>query len=252
MARKKTYIQRVSEREGKSVRQLRKLFPATFGLPKKKKRTMSIQAVIGAVTSPRTPAGLKKGLIKKYRRELQAAMGRSQTLVRKLKQMNPVNPHGIRMRKRYKGDVPPIKFVSYSTLAQVLKEVRKQPKTRKLLEKLKQRNPGAAWHVKHAATARRLQDRTTGEVSSIYAGDAGAHEFSARTAKKMGMNPRGGTVIYDQVLRVEARKGKGSLYPGEKFYHNFGGKTKAKIIGMPDGSLRIVGKKPLWKPIKQR
>ena len=166
----------------------------------KKKRTISIQAVMAAVASPRTPAGLKKGLIKKYRKQLQVELARSRTLVRKLKQ----------------------------------------------------RNPGAAWHHDRAHEARRERLHYKGGLRSYLDGHVEAHERSAKIAKSMGMNPRGGTVIYDQVLRVEARKGKGSLYKGEKFFHNFGGKTKAKIIGMPDGSLRIVGNKPLWKPIKQR
>ena len=57
--------------------------------------------------------------------------------------------------------------------------------------------------------------------------------------------------IYDKVLKIEAQKGSKSKYPGEKFYHNFKGKTKAKIFGLADGSLLIKGAKRLWDSIPQ-
>ncbi len=55
-----------------------------------------------------------------------------------------------------------------------------------------------------------------------------------------------GTEIYRDVLAIEARKGKDSLWPKENFRHDFTSKS-AKIIGLPDGSLLIKGRKRLWK-----
>jgi len=60
--------------------------------------------------------------------------------------------------------------------------------------------------------------------------------------------PAGARKIYDDVLAVEARKGRGSLFPGELFRHDFKSKKgKASIYGLPDGSLLIKGRKKLWK-----
>ncbi len=53
--------------------------------------------------------------------------------------------------------------------------------------------------------------------------------------------------IYDTILAIEAKKGKYSNWPGEKFRHDFKTNTGAKIYGLPDGSLLIKGKKRLWK-----
>ena len=55
-----------------------------------------------------------------------------------------------------------------------------------------------------------------------------------------------GIVIYDNIKAIEAEKGSDSLFPGELFRHDFT-KTKAKVIGMPDGSLVIKGNRRLHK-----
>ena len=61
-------------------------------------------------------------------------------------------------------------------------------------------------------------------------------------------NPPQATEIYSDVLAIEAQKGKDSLWPGEKFRHDF--KKGGKIIGLDDGSLLIRPRKnghKLWK-----
>jgi len=67
-----------------------------------------------------------------------------------------------------------------------------------------------------------------------------SHSLSSENPPKM-------KVIYDNVLAIEAQKGSESHFPKEKFRHDFKGETKARVIGLPDGSLLIKGKKRLWK-----
>lgn len=72
-----------------------------------------------------------------------------------------------------------------------------------------------------------------------------------------GMNPKKWPIekykknpvkIYDQLIEIKAKKGKGSLWPGERFKHPFKSKSKAAIYGNKDGSLTIKSKtgKRLW------
>lgn len=66
----------------------------------------------------------------------------------------------------------------------------------------------------------------------------------------MRKNPPAPAVeIYDTILAIEAIKGDGSLWPKEKFRHDFEKKSKAKVYGLPDGSLLIKSQKgkKLWK-----
>lgn len=62
--------------------------------------------------------------------------------------------------------------------------------------------------------------------------------------------PIGAVEIYDRILGIEAQKGNGSLWAKEKFRHDFS-KAKAKVLGLPDGSLLIkpMNDKRLWKNI---
>ena len=81
-------------------------------------------------------------------------------------------------------------------------------------------------------------------------GDCSCRTYiSSRPYKKrreLKKNPPGHK-IYDNILAIEARKGKDSNFPSENFRHDF--KGGATVEGMPDGSLRIRSKhgKRLWK-----
>jgi hypothetical protein len=57
--------------------------------------------------------------------------------------------------------------------------------------------------------------------------------------------PKGAVLIYDDIEEIKARKGRSSNWPGEYFKHKFTVRG-SKIYGLPNGSLLIVGKKPLW------
>jgi hypothetical protein len=61
--------------------------------------------------------------------------------------------------------------------------------------------------------------------------------------KKVSRKPnpgvgKGTILIYDKVTRIEATKGRSSLYPGQRFYHKFK-RPYPKMYGLPDGSLLI-------------
>ena len=58
----------------------------------------------------------------------------------------------------------------------------------------------------------------------------------------------GAEEIYDEILAIEAKKGKKSNFPDDLFRHDFNG-SKASIHGLKDGSLLIKSKigKKLWK-----
>ncbi len=64
-----------------------------------------------------------------------------------------------------------------------------------------------------------------------------------RVLKKLKRNPiHKPVVIYDKLLGIEARKGRGK-FAGQNFKHDFKPGTDAMVIGNPDGSLTIRSKK---------
>lgn len=54
---------------------------------------------------------------------------------------------------------------------------------------------------------------------------------------KFRVNPKHGILIYGRVLKIYAQKTSGP-YKGQRFVHSF--KRGAIMLGMPDGSLRIM------------
>lgn len=57
----------------------------------------------------------------------------------------------------------------------------------------------------------------------------------------------GAVELYDEIIAIEAKKGKKSLWKGDKFRHDFSKNSKAKVLGLEDGSVLIIGNKKLWK-----
>lgn len=87
--------------------------------------------------------------------------------------------------------------------------------------------------------------------TTITAGITAGTLASKKLGKYMKNPPRGAVEIYDDILAIEAQKGKSSLWPNENFRHDFKArKGKASIFGLPDGSLLVKGKKRLWKKFK--
>jgi hypothetical protein len=59
--------------------------------------------------------------------------------------------------------------------------------------------------------------------------------------------PHDAVEIYGCIIEIRAEKSGKSNFPKELFKHQFKGKSKAKIYGLPDGTLLIAGERPLWK-----
>lgn len=118
----------------------------------------------------------------------------------------------------------------------------------------RKKNPGASWHRARALEA--LQNGKHAEMGSYdrgrYHGQVQAHNESANEASRLGINPKRRrrnppTVIYENIEAIDAEKGDDSLWPKEKFRHEF--KRGTQVLGMKDGSILIKSKKgkKLWK-----
>lgn len=125
-------------------------------------------------------------------------------------------------------------------------------------------NPNYQWHKREVEKYKKIvrKLRRTGNTSQLREAKSILEYLKSMleiTLKQDGQissrkNPPEVPVeIYENILAIEARKGKKSKFPKENFRHDFKG-AKAKILGMPDGSLKIVstvGKK-LWKPFNYK
>ena len=121
-----------------------------------------------------------------------------------------------------------------------------------LKHKLKEnKNPGAKWHFyKAVAATEKAQKAKKPKAKAFHLGERFAHKESALISKMLHQNPRSSlTKIYDNVLAIEAQKGKDSLWPKELFKHKF--KSGSHIYGLEDGSILIKSSKGkrLWKNI---
>ncbi len=85
---------------------------------------------------------------------------------------------------------------------------------------------------------------TSARAAKAYVEDQGLKLSSMSLVRR---NPVEATEIYDKILAIEAEKGQNSLWPKERFRHDFS--SGGKIIGLPNGDLLIKRKKgkKLWK-----
>ena len=94
----------------------------------------------------------------------------------------------------------------------------------------------------------KLADHYGVQVRAEKCPNTGKWHLYIKKSKMMSNPPKGAVKIYDDILAIEAKKGNNSLWPREKFRHDFKSKKgKAAIYGMPDGSLMISSSKKLWK-----
>ena len=139
------------------------------------------------------------------------------------------------------------------------------------------RNPNREWHSEWRTTYNIMSKQAHNDLDRRYiegkrdANDDAVVEEDRRTyggserrqanprrrkrSRKNCVNPHKGAVeIYGNILAIEAKKGKGSLWPNEHFRHGFKGQSEASVYGLPDGSLLIKSKKgkPLWKNFKYK
>ena len=139
------------------------------------------------------------------------------------------------------------------------------------------KNPNREWHSEWRTTYNIMSKQAHNDLDRRYiegkrdANDDAVVEEDRRTysgserrqanprrrkrSRKNCVNPHKGAVeIYGNILAIEAKKGKGSLWPNERFRHGFKGQSEASVYGLPDGSILIKSKKGtrLWKNFKYK
>ena len=110
------------------------------------------------------------------------------------------------------------------TFADLMAKSRERTLTPAELNRLRSASQLIRYHRRTTSAANK--PRRVCKVSSRVRARSDGHE-----------NPRG-TLIYEKVTRIEGTKGRKSLYPGQKFFHNFK-RPYPKMYGLPDGSLLI-------------
>ena len=67
-------------------------------------------------------------------------------------------------------------------------------------------------------------------------------------SKKYKVNPPSDAVkIYENAIQIKAEKHTDSLWPKELFKHDFKKGSNVCVYGLPDGTILLIGNKPLWK-----
>lgn len=70
----------------------------------------------------------------------------------------------------------------------------------------------------------------------------GARASGSKVSKvKRATNPKELTLIYKDITRIEGTKGKGSLYPAQRFYHNFK-RPYPSMYGTADRKILVIKK----------
>lgn len=207
----------------------------------KKKRTISLKAIQGALKSPKTPEHLRAGLLRKYGHLFKNA---------------PKDWHMKRERdehEKWLKTKDPLDKFYYAGKLDAHRE------SRKYKENPKEATDGyISERVKSPKKFDPRSFRTKRVDSTLLTFGCPKGKWSSkkkickvpvelqRKLKAKRSNPVDKPeLIYDKVLAIEAVKGRKSHWPDEQFRHDFS--SGAKIYGNPDGSLTIRGKKPLWK-----
>jgi hypothetical protein len=99
--------------------------------------------------------------------------------------------------------------------------------TSQILARRKERDIPGSFIIKRGSRYYVLKPKVTARSNRVVA------------KKSSSVNPKGWTKIYDTVTRVEAMKGSQSLYPGQKFFHNFKRPYPA-MYGSPDGKMILI------------
>lgn len=84
----------------------------------------------------------------------------------------------------------------------------------------------------------RLGSRRVRPVKSMRSPIRGRRKVTYRKKSVALRHTNPGTLIYSHITRIEGTKGKGSAFPGQKFFHKFHRPYPA-MYGLKDGSLLI-------------